>query len=165
MSDRRTLRLADDAATEALGAALALALQGRAGGVVHLRGTLGAGKTTFARGWLRALGMRGAIRSPTYTLVEPYSVGGVELLHLDLYRLKTPDELEGLGLDDYPPSRCWWLVEWPDCGGDGVPAADLTVALRADGDGRVAELHGAALPPLVALERPGIVEIVAPNLK
>ena len=138
---RFDVHLADDAATEALGARLALALQAEPGGVVYLNGTLGAGKTTLARGWLRALGVKGSIRSPTYTLIEPYTInGGRELLHLDLYRLKTPDELDGLGLDDYSPARCWWLVEWPECGIGRLPPASLIVDLRADGEGRIATI-------------------------
>lgn len=145
------IALPDDAATAALGGRLALALVGRTGGVVYLRGTLGAGKTTLARGWLRALGVRGAIRSPTYTLVEPYTLAdGRELLHLDLYRLKTPDELIGLGLDDWPPSRCWWLVEWPECGVGHLPPAMLTISLEAAGNGRSALVE--AVHPDPALE-------------
>lgn len=131
--------LPDDAATAALGGRIAQALAMQPGGVIYLQGTLGAGKTTLARGWLRALGISGAIRSPTYTLIEPYTLaGGREVLHLDLYRLKTPDELIGLGLDDWPPSRCWWLVEWPECGAGHLPPAALRIRLAADGEGRVA---------------------------
>lgn len=130
--------LADDAATEALGAELAAAFRARPGGVVYLHGTLGAGKTTLVRGWLRALGVTGSIRSPTYTLIEPYSADGRDWLHLDLYRLKSPDELEGLGLDDYPPSRCGWLVEWPECGAGYLPPPSLRIELRAADGGRIA---------------------------
>ncbi len=151
---RFDVHLADDAATEALGARLALALKDEAGGVVYLNGTLGAGKTTLARGWLRALGVTGSIRSPTYTLIEPYTLdNGRELLHLDLYRLITPDELDGLGLDDYSPARCWWLVEWPECGVGRLPPARLIIDLRADGEGRMASIDvlafGAALEKAV----------------
>lgn len=138
---RFEVHLADDAATEALGARLALALQEEAGGVVYLNGTLGAGKTTLARGWLRALGVSGSIRSPTYTLIEPYTVAGRELLHLDLYRLKSPDELDGLGLDDYAPTRCWWLVEWPECGLGRLPPASLIVDLSAADGARIASIE------------------------
>lgn len=134
--------LPDDAATEALGAALARALGPAPGGVVYLQGPLGAGKTTLARGWLRALGVTGSIRSPTYTLIEPYTLaGGRELLHLDLYRLKTPDELVGLGLDDWSPSRVWWLVEWPECGAGQLPPPTVRVQLAADGEGRQARIE------------------------
>jgi len=140
-----TIHLADEAATEALGARLAQALQGQPGGVVYLNGTLGAGKTTLVRGWLRALGVTGSIRSPTYTLIEPYAIEGRDWLHLDLYRLKSPDELEGLGLDDYPPTRCWWLVEWPECGVGYLPPASLIIDLQADADARMATIRPLAL--------------------
>ncbi len=153
---RIELWLADDRATEALGARLAAATLRQAGGVVYLQGTLGAGKTTLARGWLRALGVSGAIRSPTYTLIEPYRIADRELLHMDLYRLKDPSELEGLGLDDYPPSRCWWLVEWPECGLGHLPPASLVVRLSTEADGRRATLETGATFPLVAADWPEI---------
>jgi tRNA threonylcarbamoyladenosine biosynthesis protein TsaE len=123
------LVLADAAATEAAGAALGRATADRPGLVVYLRGELGAGKTTLARGWLRALGAAGAIRSPTYTLVEPYELNGRSTLHLDLYRLNDPAELEQLGLLDTPPDRSLWLVEWPERGGGRLPRADLDIVL------------------------------------
>ncbi|WP_022977119.1 tRNA (adenosine(37)-N6)-threonylcarbamoyltransferase complex ATPase subunit type 1 TsaE [Nevskia ramosa] len=156
-----TIKLADDAATEALGARLAAETTSRPGGVIYLQGTLGAGKTTLARGFLRSLGVSGSIRSPTYTLIEPYRIGDQDLLHMDLYRLKHPDELEGLGLDDYAPSRCWWLVEWPECGTGFLPPASLVVRLSADGEGRLAELETTAEWPLIAARWPEIV----PNLR
>ena len=103
--------------------------------VVHLRGDLGAGKSTLARALLRALGVRGAIRSPTYTLVERYPLDdGGDALHLDLYRIGDPGELEFLGLD--AGEGALWLVEWPERGGAGLPPADLDVALALEGDGR-----------------------------
>src|SRR5690606_28627226 len=95
--------LADAEATAALGAALAHVFDGEAGGVIFLEGDLGSGKTTLARGLLRALGVTGAIRSPTYTLLEPYELSPRSLLHMDLYRLQDPEELEQLGLADQPP--------------------------------------------------------------
>jgi tRNA threonylcarbamoyladenosine biosynthesis protein TsaE len=125
---------------------LAQALAGTAPtpAVVHLHGDLGAGKSTLARGWLRALGVTGAIRSPTYTLVERYSLptGPLptgEALHLDLYRIGDGAELEFLGLDD--TDAVLWLVEWPERGGASLPAADLRVALAIEGDGRRCELQ------------------------
>ena len=155
--------LADAEATERLGAALALALDSRAGLVVHLEGELGAGKTTLARGWLRALGAAGPIRSPTYTLVEPYRLARHELLHMDLYRLETTDEFEGLGLDDHSPQQCWWLVEWPERGGAGVPAADLTIRLYMHDSMRKIELDAVAgvavlLTPILMAWPPAFVE-------
>ncbi len=136
--------LADAAATEALGAALARATATKPGLMVHLYGDLGAGKTTLVRGWLRALGVTGSIRSPTYTLVEPYRAGSREVLHLDLYRLRDPSELDGLGLDDTPPSQALWLVEWPQQGGDRLAPAELVIRLHHDENARKAEIEPAA---------------------
>lgn len=141
MSDR-LLRSAED--TAALGAAIARALGDRPGAVIYLEGPLGAGKTTLARGLLRALGVQGTIRSPTYTLLEPYDASGRTLVHLDLYRLREPGELESLGLRDYPRERCWWLIEWPERAGDRLPEPDLRVVLAHDPAGRWARLAGPA---------------------
>jgi len=128
--------LADAAATEALGVRLASALSEHRGWVVFLQGDLGAGKTTLVRAWLRALGVKGTIRSPTYTLIEPYEIVGRSLLHLDLYRLNNADELAQLGLADTPPQAGGWLVEWPERGGNQLPAPDIVVRLQIDGSGR-----------------------------
>lgn len=130
MSAAQVIVLADAAATERVGAALAQALTARPGTIVYLRGDLGAGKTTLARGWLRALGVSGPIRSPTYTLIEPYRCNERDVLHMDLYRLQDPDELDALGLDDYPPRQSDWLVEWPERGAGRLPAADLELNLQ-----------------------------------
>ncbi|MDB5988146.1 MAG: tRNA ((37)-N6)-threonylcarbamoyltransferase complex ATPase subunit type 1 TsaE [Nevskia sp.] len=127
------LSLADATETEALGARLALALCERSGWVVFLHGDLGAGKTTLVRAWLRALGVQGTIRSPTYTLIEPYEIDGRSLLHLDLYRLNDPEELLQLGLADTPPQAGGWLVEWPERGGGELPAPDIEIRLEPDG--------------------------------
>jgi tRNA threonylcarbamoyladenosine biosynthesis protein TsaE len=142
------LRSAEE--TTALGAAVAAALADRPGGVIYLRGPLGAGKTTVARGLLRALGVRGAIRSPTYTLLEPYEMPGRLLVHLDLYRLADERELEPLGLRDYPPERCWWLIEWPERAAARLPPPDLAVALAHDGAGRRADLSGPQVAAVAA---------------
>lgn len=93
--------------------------------VVTLSGDLGAGKSTFARGVLRALGERGAIKSPSYTLLESYELPGITVIHLDLYRLRDPDELENLGLADYYRPGFLWLVEWPERAAGRLPPADL----------------------------------------
>ena len=127
--------LADAAATAALGAELAARY---ARGVVYLVGDLGAGKTTLVRGWLTARGVRGPVKSPTYTLVEPYDTAQGRVLHLDLYRLKDPRELLNLGLEDDPPQDALWLVEWPQCGARVLAAPDLRVELRAEAGGRKA---------------------------
>jgi tRNA threonylcarbamoyladenosine biosynthesis protein TsaE len=136
MNQGTVLRLDDPAATERLGTRMAATAPVPA--VVHLRGELGAGKSTLARAWLRALGVAGAIRSPTYTLVERYPVPGGEALHLDLYRIGDAAELEFLGLDE--AEAVLWLVEWPERGGRGLPSPDLVVALSMEGAGRRAEL-------------------------
>lgn len=130
--------LPDADATEALGAALARTRPARA--VVYLEGDLGAGKSTLARALLRALGVAGAIRSPTYTLVERYPVPGGEAAHLDLYRLAAASELDFLGLDELSAEAGLWLVEWPDRGQGGLPAPDLRLQLSVEGAGRRARL-------------------------
>jgi tRNA threonylcarbamoyladenosine biosynthesis protein TsaE len=93
--------------------------------VVELSGELGTGKSTFARGALRALGVTGAIKSPSYTLLETYELPGFEALHLDLYRLNDPEELEHLGLADYHRPGTLWLVEWPEKAAGRLPRPDL----------------------------------------
>ena len=133
----KPLVLADAGATEALGARLARALAQQPGLVIYLEGDLGAGKTTLARGLLRALGVQGAIRSPTYTLMEVYEPAGRAVLHMDLYRLTDPLELQNLGLADFPPNKTLWLVEWPERGAGLLPPFDLRLRLAAEGAGRV----------------------------
>lgn len=129
--------LDDPEATDALGAVLARTRPPRA--VVHLHGDLGAGKSTLARALLRSLGVTGAIRSPTYTLVERYPLPeGGEAWHLDLYRIADAGELEYLGLDG--DEAVLWLVEWPERGGAALPSADLTVDLEVEGAGRCARI-------------------------
>ena len=131
--------LPDAASTDALGAVLAHTQPAQA--IVHLHGDLGAGKSTLARAWLRALGVGGAIRSPTYTLVEHYPLaGGGKALHLDLYRISGAGELEFLALDD--AGATLWLVEWPERAAGALPDADLRVELAVDGDGRTVRLVG-----------------------
>jgi tRNA threonylcarbamoyladenosine biosynthesis protein TsaE len=93
--------------------------------IVALVGELGAGKSTFARGALRALGVSGAIKSPTYTLLETYELPAVNVVHLDLYRLRDPDELEHLGLADYHSPGQLWFIEWPQNGAGRLPPADV----------------------------------------
>ncbi|MCK0153546.1 tRNA (adenosine(37)-N6)-threonylcarbamoyltransferase complex ATPase subunit type 1 TsaE [Alcanivorax sp. S6407] len=137
--------LPDEAATLALGAQLArrlLQVKGK-GGCVYLEGDLGAGKTTLVRGILRGMGHQGAVKSPTYTIVEPYELEGVHIYHFDLYRLADPEELELIGVRDYFSSGDLCLLEWPERGAGVVPEPDLTITLAVDGHGRKATLEWA----------------------
>jgi len=137
------LALADEAATVELGARIAQNLPSvSAEGAwrVHLHGDLGAGKTTLVRGLVRALGGRGAVRSPTYSLLESYALPPWEVLHLDLYRLAGPSELQALGLADFDRSGALWLIEWPERLGGGPPA-DLEVWLSVEGEQHRARLR------------------------
>lgn len=137
------LQLSDAGATEALGAALARARPSSLGGcrVLYLRGELGAGKTTCVRSLLRTLGVEGLIRSPTYTLVETYEARGYTCIHVDLYRLLGPVEVDELGLRDYLDTACLLLVEWPEKGGRALPAPDLELTLTYSGNSRHACLQ------------------------
>jgi tRNA threonylcarbamoyladenosine biosynthesis protein TsaE len=103
--------------------------------VVYLAGDLGAGKTTLTRGLLRSLGVTGAVRSPTYTLVEIYELGPLTALHLDLYRLSDPAELDNLGLREWARGGHLWLIEWPERGAGRLPGADLVITLSAGDKG------------------------------
>lgn len=149
------LLLPDADATETLGGALAR--ERPANAVVFLHGDLGAGKSTLARALLRALGVEGAIRSPTYTLVERYPLpAGGGALHLDLYRIGDAGELEFLGLTDAEATL--WLVEWPERGSSALPPADLHVRLALQGRGRQALLEpgtGVGQDWIRALQRDG----------
>jgi tRNA threonylcarbamoyladenosine biosynthesis protein TsaE len=138
--------LADAAATEQLGAALARtvpwsALQPLA---VHLRGELGAGKTTLVRGLLRGLGVTSTVRSPSFTLLETYESGAHTVLHVDLYRLAGSGDVASLGLRDEMQPGVLLLVEWPERATDSLPPADVHVSLSMQGEGRRANLEGAS---------------------
>lgn len=108
--------------------------------IMFLQGPLGAGKTTFTRGFLQGLGFQGNVKSPTYTLVEPYTLPNITLYHFDLYRLRHPTELLDLGLDDYTSQNCICIFEWPEQGGEFMPTPDLTCRLSLDNDARLLEL-------------------------
>ena len=137
MSDFGSVRLflKDEAATVKAGTQLAVALN--TGAVIYLEGDLGAGKTTFTRGVLRACGYQGSVKSPTYTLCEPYDLAdAVQFCHLDLYRLSNPEELEFLGIRDYVASGAMLFIEWPSKGEGWLPTPDLQVALVESNNGR-----------------------------
>jgi tRNA threonylcarbamoyladenosine biosynthesis protein TsaE len=145
MADAVELVLTGEAATLALGARLAPLL--RPGMVIFLHGNLGTGKTTLVRGMLRGLGFLAAVKSPTYTLVEPYQIAGNRIHHFDLYRLVDPMELEEMGIRDYLGGDSICLVEWPERGSPVLSAHDLDIALglsTESADGRTARLSAAS---------------------
>jgi len=137
------LQLADVTGSEQLGAALARSIPWSAGRALtlFLTGELGTGKTTVARGLLRALGVEDVVRSPSYTLVESYEPAGYRVLHLDLYRLGEAADLETLGLRDELEEGVLLLVEWPERAPSMLPVPDLRVSLRVAGEGRIARLE------------------------
>lgn len=137
--NERRLFLEDEAETEKLGSELArLAKESGQGLTVFLEGDLGMGKTTLSRGVIRGLGHKGAVKSPTYTLVEPYEDLTPPTYHFDLYRLGDPEELEYMGIRDYFNGQSLCLIEWPERGEGLLPAPDLEVHLEHQGEGRSA---------------------------
>ena len=127
----------DPAATEALGRALAASAG--AGRLLYLRGELGSGKTTLVRGLLRALGHAGRVKSPTYTLVEPYELSSLHFYHFDFYRLKNNLEWEQAGFREYFNAAAMCVVEWPERVAGLLPQPDLDLQLLFDGEARCAQ--------------------------
>ncbi len=134
------MRLPDEAATLALGAALAKVL--KPGLVIHLIGDLGAGKTTLTRGLLRALGHTGPVKSPTYALVELYVISGYSVYHFDFYRFNSPQEWYDAGLEEHFDGKSICIVEWPEKAGGLSPAPDIEIAWRTHGEARQVSLEG-----------------------
>lgn len=154
--------LHDEAGTAALGAALSRALA--PGLTIYLHGDLGAGKTTLTRALLHAAGYEGHVKSPTYTLAEPYAVrlGGqpVEIIHFDLYRLASPEEFLDAGFREHFNGGTVCIIEWPEKAAGVLPAPDIKVLLSISGDGRDIELQGLSEQGCQCLERLNF----APNL-
>ncbi len=143
-ASRRIFRTSTDADTAQLGAAFGATLRPLEGRAVRcwLAGDLGAGKTTFARGLLRQLGVAGAVRSPTYSLIERYDAGPIEIVHGDLYRLEGPDSLGALGLDEFDRAGTAWLIEWPERGEGALPPPDLRLEFTVEPRGHRIEAQG-----------------------
>lgn len=131
----------------------ALAMHMPPGTTLYLYGELGAGKTTLTRGIARGLGHTGAVKSPTYALVEPYTDLSKPLYHFDLYRLGDPQELEYMGIRDYFDAQTLAVVEWPERGGDFLPRPDLAIRLTVAEPGRILQISSSSDAGATCIER------------
>jgi tRNA threonylcarbamoyladenosine biosynthesis protein TsaE len=145
------LFLPDEASTEAFAARVAASIEQAT--VIYLEGDLGAGKTTFSRGFIQSLGHVGKVKSPTYTLVEPYEIKPWRIFHFDLYRLSDPEELEYMGIRDYFDDDCLCLIEWPDKGAGLLASADLHISIEFSHSGRTVKLEALSVQGIKLLSK------------
>ncbi len=159
--NERRLFLESETETEQLGRELAqLAMALDSGLTIYLDGDLGMGKTTLSRGVMRGLGHEGAVKSPTYTLVEPYEELKPPAYHFDLYRLGDPEELEYMGIRDYFSGQYLCLIEWPERGKGLLPEPDLEIHLERDGEGRSVVLRAGSQQGADLLNR---LQLIGPS--
>ncbi|GGC58085.1 tRNA (adenosine(37)-N6)-threonylcarbamoyltransferase complex ATPase subunit type 1 TsaE [Marinobacter halophilus] len=160
--NERRFFLESESETEQLGGELASLVKASGRGVtVFLDGELGMGKTTLSRGVMRGLGHEGAVKSPTYTLVEPYEELEPPVYHFDLYRLGDPEELEYMGIRDYFSERSFCLIEWPERGQGVLPDPDLEIHLERQDDGRSVVLRARSEFGASLLNN---IELIGPDL-